>query len=514
MLRTSTVRSSSANIAARTQRPSVLGKNLNINNMNRRFTSTETSNKEPDFLESVSLYFDRASALTEYPRGLLDQIKACNTVIQVNFPIRKNDESDDIEIMHAYRAQHSHHRLPTKGGIRYADSVDQQEVMALAALMTYKCAVVDVPFGGAKGGVKINTQKYSSRQIEAVTRRYISELIRKKMFGPGIDVPAPDYGTNPQIMSWIRDTYEMFVPDDIHGAGCVTGKPVSQGGINGREYSTGLGVYYGIREFLSNKSDMEKLGLTAGTEGKNCVVQGFGNVGYYSAKFLEQRGGAKVTGISEWNGGIYNPNGLNVEEAMAYKKEKGTLLDFPGAENIADAAKILELDCDVLVPAALERVVTRKNAANIKAKVIAEAANGPITPPAESIIEENGSVILPDLLLNAGGVTVSYFEWLKNLSHVRFGRMSKRYDMLGKQQLVAALERSTGKNITELERNALVQGADEIDIVESGLEETMINACTETRDTAVALNCNYRTAAFYNAIKKVGKSYLELGIFP
>lgn len=486
--------------------------NVARQNLARRY-SHHAIEGEPDFLESTSLYFDKAAALTDLPKGLLEQIKTCNVVLQVNFPIRKED-SDDIEIIHAYRAQHSHHRLPTKGGIRYAESVDQQEVMALAALMTYKCAVVDVPFGGAKGGVKVNSHKYNKRQLESITRRYASELIRRKMLGPGLDVPAPDYGTNSAVMGWIRDTYEMFVPDDLNGAGCVTGKSVSQGGINGREYSTGLGVYYGVREFMSHKGDMEKLGLSTGTEGKSVVVQGLGNVGFWSAEFLEKRGKAKITGVSEYNGAIYNPNGLKIDEVMAYKRQKGSLLGFPGAQSIENPSDILEVECDLLIPAALERVITTENARKVKAKMIAEAANGPITPPAEAILEAQGSVVLPDLLLNAGGVTVSYFEWLKNLSHVRFGRMSKRYDMLGKQQLVNALERTTGKTITDLEKSALIHGADEVDIVESGLEETMINACKETRDTAVALNTNYRTAAFYNAIKKIAKSYTELGIFP
>ena len=466
----------------------------------------------PSFFDTVNTYFERAAALTDYPRGLLDLIKACNAVYSFIFPVRT---SRGYEVFEGWRIQHSHHRLPSKGGIRYAPEVNQDEIMALAALMTYKCAIVDVPFGGAKGGVKVDTKQYSAHELEQITRRYTAELIKKNFLGPGVDVPAPDYGTGPREMAWIYDTYSAFYPGAIDGMACVTGKPVTQGGVRGRVEATGRGVYFGLREACSIADDMKALGISPGLEGKTVVVQGLGNVGYHSAKFC-QEAGCLIVGLSERDGGISNPDGLDVDAVVAHQKETGSILNFPGARNITPTSRALELPCDILIPAALENQITAANARQLKAKIVAEAANGPTTAEAERILLERGVFILPDIYLNAGGVTVSYFEWVKNLSHVRFGRVGKRYEEAAFERMLSAVERATGRSFSPEDRHAITRGADEIDLVNSGLEETMINAYREIRelgrhDPRIK---DLRTAAFLNALKKVATTYLELGIFP
>ena len=335
------------------------------------------------------------------------------------------------------------------------------------------------------------------------------------MIGAAIDVPAPDYGSGPREMAWIADTYATFRYDDLNALGCVTGKPLGQGGIQGRTEATGQGVYYGIREAMSWPEDMKKLGLSTGIEGKRVIVQGLGNVGFYSAKFISQGGGI-VVAIAEREGGIYNENGLDIEAVFKHRKETGSILNFPGAKNVENTMQTLELDCDVLVPAALENQITAENAPRIKAKVIAEGANGPVTKEAEEILTQRGVMIIPDLYLNAGGVTVSYFEWLKNLSHVRFGRMEKRFQEMTNLQMLSSIEKITGKYLDARERSLLTRGADEIDLVRSGLEETMIFAYNEIREIRNRTSgiSDLRTAAFVSGINKLGVSYQSLGIFP
>lgn len=468
--------------------------------------------REHSFFGDVIRYFDRAASFLDYPKGLLDQIKYCNSVYQMRFPLKVGNE---IQVIEAYRVEHSQHKQPTKGGIRYSENVTQDEVMALAALMTFKCAIVDVPFGGAKGGIKINPRKYTMEQLEKVTRRYTSELIKKNFIGPGTDVPAPDYGSGEQEMSWIVDTYHAFFPGNLEAMACVTGKPVSQGGIEGRREATGLGVFYGMREVCRFKEDMDKLGLTTGIENKRVIVQGLGNVGYHAAKFFYE-GGAKIIAIAEYEGAIFNSVGLNYHEVFEHRRKTGSILNFPGAENIEKSSLALELDCDILIPAALENQIHHKNADRIKAKIIGEAANGPITPEAEKILNEKGVLIVPDIYLNAGGVTVSYFEWLKNLSHVRFGRLGKRFDENMNNQILTAIETITGKPFTEIHRKQIGRGADELDFVYSGLEETMIEAYRDIRreyKSTVEIP-DLRTAAFVVAIRKIANSYESLGIFP
>jgi glutamate dehydrogenase (NAD(P)+) len=467
----------------------------------------------PSFFETVNTYFEKAASLCEYPRGLLDQIKAPNAVYAVQFPVKR--DNGDYEVISGWRVHHSHHRTPVKGGIRYAPEVNEDEVKALAALMTYKCAIVDVPFGGAKGGVAIDTKKYSAEEIQQITRRYTAELIKKNFIGPGVDVPAPDYGTSSREMAWIADTYMAFNPGQIDGLACVTGKPVTQGGIRGRVEATGRGIYFGLREAALQADDMKALGLTPGLAGKRVVVQGLGNVGYHAAKFCELAG-CVIVGLAERNGAVYRAQGLDVDAVAKHLRDTGSILNVPGAENLVPTQAALELDCDILIPAALENQITAENAPRVKAKIVAEGANGPTTAEAEKILLQKGVLIIPDVYLNAGGVTVSYFEWVKNLSHVRFGRVGKRFEEASFGRIVNAIERSTGRRFPEEERRAIVHGADEIDLVNSGLEETMIGAYHQIRDVwkTDARVIDLRTAAFLSAVRKVATSYLELGVFP
>ncbi len=471
------------------------------------------SDKHYSFFGAVERSFDKAAKFTKWDNGLLNQIRQCNSVLQLKFPIKR--DNGEIEVIEAYRVQHSHHKTPCKGGIRFAAEVNQDEVMALAALMTYKCTIVNVPFGGAKGGIKINPKKYSVGELERITRRYTSELIKKNFIGPGTDVPAPDYGTGEREMSWILDTYVSMRPGEVDAAGCVTGKPITQGGVRGRREATGLGVFYGTREVCNIPDLMQKLGLPVGIEGKRVIVQGLGNVGYWAAHFF-QKAGAKVIGLAEYEGAVYNEKGLDVEAVFQHRKSTGSILDFPGATSIKNSKEALEMDCDILIPAALENVIDGENAPRIKAKIIGEGANGPLTPEADEVFAKKGTIVIPDMYLNAGGVTVSYFEWLKNLSHVRYGRMEKRFTENVNSSILNQIEQLTGKKSDDAARKMIMHGPDEVDLVYSGLEETMIGA---THEIMAAWRENQaipdmRTAAYVVAINKVAIIYAELGIFP
>ena len=464
------------------------------------------------FFGAVERSFDKAAAFTKWDTGTLEQIKQCNSVYRMHFPVKIGDR---VEVIKAYRVQHSHHKTPCKGGIRFATAVNLDEVMALAALMTYKCAIVNVPFGGAKGGITIDPKKYTPYELEKITRRYTAELIKKNFIGPGTDVPAPDYGTGEKEMAWILDTYTSMRPDEIDAAGCVTGKPVSQGGVRGRREATGLGVFFGLREICDTAEIMDKYGMATGVKDKRIVVQGLGNVGYHAAKFF-QDAGAKIIALAEYEGAIQNEDGLDVDAVFNHRKSTGSILNFAGAKNLDKTTEALELDCDILIPAALENVINGENAPRVKAKIIGEAANGPLTPEADEVFIKRDILVVPDMYLNAGGVTVSYFEWLKNLSHVRYGRMEKRFNENMNAHIVAQMESMSGKKMGVKEREYIVHGADEVDLVYSGLEETMISA---TREIMTEWKNNptipdMRTAAYVVAINKVATSYAELGIFP
>jgi glutamate dehydrogenase (NAD(P)+) len=480
------------------------------------------------FSEQVDRNFDRAGALTGHPAGLLAVIKACNSVYHFTFPLERKDPKDPrkstVETIHAWRAEHSHHKMPTKGGIRYSADVTEDEVVALAALMTYKCAVVDVPFGGAKGGVRVDSRDYTSDELERITRRYAFELIKKNFIGPGIDVPAPDFGTTAREMAWIADTYLAMGDNKLEGPGCVTGKPIAQGGIRGRKEATGRGLLFAVREACDVEEDMKALGLTRGLAGKRVVVQGMGNVGWHVAKFLEEAG-AILVGLCEYDGAIHNPKGLDGRAILAQWEELGkngrksirNLKVGRGTERLEDPLAGLELPCDILVPAALESQITKKNAARIKAKIILEGANGPVTSDASEALAKRGVLIIPDHYANAGGVVVSYFEWLKNLSHVRFGRMEKRFDEQAFGRILGTIELTTGKTLSATERATVAHGADEEDLVNSGLEDTMVIAYRRLREIRMLYRdkgADLRIAAFVDAIDKIALCYEDLGIFP
>jgi len=432
-------------------------------------------------------------------------------MLSFKFTIEDAKDPSNKQIIHAYRAQHSHHRLPCKGGIRYSMMVNEDEVKALAALMTWKCALMDVPFGGGKGGVVIDPKKLTVHQLEKITRSYTMELIKRNFIGPGIDVPAPDVGTGPREMAWIVDTFRQFKPDEVAGQGTVTGKPLEQGGISGRTEATGLGVFFGVREVLNDVEWTAKLGLTPGVEGKNVIVQGFGNVGAHSAEFF-YTAKAKVTTIVEHDGYIHNPAGLDIPALRRHVQDTGSVLKFPGATSVAGNGKAgLELDCDVLVPAALEQQLTSENAHKIKAKIIGEGANGPTTPAADAVFNQRGIVVLPDLYLNAGGVIVSYFEWLKNLANVRFGRLNRRFDERRGHAIVDALETTGHIKLTREQRDSIARGASEKDLAHSGLEDSMVEALKQMRKTQGDVKAksgqdiSLRVAAYVCAINKVAK---------
>ena len=467
------------------------------------------------FFDQVNQMFDRAAAYTDFPQGLLAQIKSCNSVYHVGFPLVR--DNGEIEVIQAYRAEHSHHKLPTKGGIRYATTVTADEVKALSALMTYKCAIVDVPFGGAKGGIAINTRHYSVRELERITRRFTFELAQKNFIGPGFDVPAPDYGTGAREMAWILDTYLTVTDNPLDALACVTGKPVGQGGVRGREEATGRGVFYGIKEACDMEEDMTPLGLSRGLDGKTAVIQGLGNVGYHVASFL-QEAGIRLVGLAEYEGAIHNPDGLDLERVLEHRRETGSILGYPGAQDLPDSAVALELPCDILVPAALEHQIRSDNVDRIQAKIIAEAANGPTTAQADAALNKRGTLILPDVFLNAGGVTVSYFEWLRNLSHVRHGRMSRRFEQHSAGRILRAFEKLTNHRFAAEELDRVVAdvafGAGEADLVNSGLEDTMVQAYHEVHAVSSLHGIDQRTGAYLNAINKIAKAYQSMGIFP
>jgi glutamate dehydrogenase (NAD(P)+) len=469
--------------------------------------------KEVSFKDSVNLSFDLARSTLDIPDGMAQYIRNVNNVYQVRFPVKIKGE---IETFIGWRAVHSDHKLPAKGGIRFAPQVNQNEVEALAALMSYKCALVDVPFGGSKGGLLIDPKKYDREAMEKITRRFAFELIQKDYIGSGTNVPAPDMGTGQREMAWMASTYNSYRPGDINHLACVTGKPLLMGGIQGRVEATGRGVVFGLREFFRFEDDVKKAKLEGNLEGKKVIVQGLGNVGYYTSKILQEEDGVKVIGVLEYNGGWWDPDGVNVEEIYQYKVANKGLQGYPGrGKFVQDSTVLLEEECDILIPAAMEGVINQENAGRIQAKIIAEAANGPVTFAAEAILQEKGVVSIPDVYLNAGGVTVSYFEWIKNLSHIRFGRIQKRYEEGKNEKLIQAIEGS-GHKIPKILKEQICKGQEEIDLVRSGLDDTMRSAWQSIRErfwTNDGIH-SYRIAAMSIAIEKIHHSYRTMGVYP
>ncbi|KAB2883469.1 MAG: Glu/Leu/Phe/Val dehydrogenase [Albidovulum sp.] len=474
------------------------------------------ANGEPSFRQSVDLMFNRAVAVMDLSPGLEEKIRVCNSTYTVRFGVRLRG---GIHTFTGYRSVHSEHMEPVKGGIRYAMSVNQDEVEALAALMTYKCALVETPFGGSKGGLRIDPREWDEFELEMITRRFAYELIKRDLISPAQNVPAPDMGTGEREMAWIVDQYQRMNTTDINGAACVTGKPINSGGIAGRVEATGRGVQFALREFFRHPHDMARAGLKGTIDGKRVIVQGLGNVGYHAAEFLSAEDGARIVGIIERDGALHNPNGMNVQAVRDWLIHHGGVKGCPEGTYVADGALLLEEACDILIPAAMEGVIHLGNAARIKAPLIIEAANGPITAGADDILRTRGAVIIPDLFANAGGVTVSYFEWVKNLSHIRFGRMERRQEEARHQLLVDELERLSsdkglGWSLSPDFKSRYLRGADELELVRSGLDDTMrgayqsISQLWNGRQDVTDL----RMAAYIVAIDRVAKSYRSKGL--
>jgi len=471
---------------------------------------------EPTFRESVDLMYNRAVALMDLPPGLEEKIRVCNATYTVRFGVRLRGQ---IQTFVGYRAVHSEHMEPVKGGIRFATAVNQDEVEALAALMTYKCALVEAPFGGSKGGLCVDPRLYDAHEMEQITRRFAYELIKRDLINPSQNVPAPDMGTGEREMAWIADQFARMNTTDINARACVTGKPLNAGGIAGRVEATGRGVQYALREFFRHSEDKAEAGLSGSLAGKKVIVQGLGNVGYHAAKFLRDEDDALIVGIIERDGALYNENGINVDQVREWIIRHGGVSGFPDAVHTAEGPAVLESPCDILIPAALEGVINLTNARKIQAKLIIEAANGPVTAGADDILRQRGVVIIPDMYANAGGVTVSYFEWVKNLSHIRFGRMQRRQEEARHTLIVNELERLDDAmgNAWALSpdfKTQYLRGADELELVRSGLDDTMRIAYQSMRDVWHQRNdvTDLRTAAYIVAIDRVAKSYRAKGL--
>ncbi len=471
---------------------------------------------EPTFRESVDLMFNRAVSIMDLPPGLEEKIRVCNATYTVRFGVRLRGR---IQTFTGYRSVHSEHMEPVKGGIRFAPSVNQDEVEALAALMTYKCALVEAPFGGSKGGLCIDPREFDAHEMEQITRRFAYELAKRDLIHPAQNVPAPDMGTGEREMAWIADQYARMNTTDINARACVTGKPLNAGGIAGRVEATGRGVQYALREFFRDKRDMEQAGMTGSLDGKTVIVQGLGNVGYHAAKFLSEEDGCRITGIIEHDGALFNEEGLSIDAVREWIVKHGGVTGFPDAAHTAEGAAVLEEECDILIPAALEGVINLGNVHRIKASLIIEAANGPITAGADDVLRNKGTVIIPDMYANAGGVTVSYFEWVKNLSHIRFGRMQRRQEEARHELIVSELERLDEMlgdrwSMTPDFKQKYLRGAGELELVRSGLDDTMRIAYQSMREVWHEREdvTDLRTAAYIVAIEKVAAAYRAKGL--
>ena len=469
-----------------------------------------------EFLNSIEINYKKAIACLQKTEGietysdeLANQIMTVNSTYVVRFGVRLKGKMYTFK---GFRSVHSDHFEPVKGGIRYDMEVNQEEVDALAALMTFKCSLVEVPFGGSKGGLIINIRDWNEEELEKITRRFTQELAKRDLIHPSQNVPAPDVGTSEREMAWMADEYRRLNPTDLNAWACVTGKPVNKGGIGGRTEATGRGVQYALQAFFDNSRDLQKTGLSRGLKDKRIIVQGLGNVGYHAALFLSSEDGCLITHVIERDGSVTNPKGIDIKKLKEYIFKNGGTKGFEGYSS--KGSELLEEDGDILIPAAMELVINKHNANNIKTPLIIEAANGPISSEADEILNSKGIIIIPDLYANAGGVTVSYFEWIKNLSRIRLGRLQRRVQENQGKFMIKAVEEMTGSKFPDKYKDLVIRGSDEIDLVRSGLEDTMRNTyevISKVWNNNPIAN-DLRTSAMMVAVKRIMDSYNSLGL--
>lgn len=464
-------------------------------------------NNEPSFLAMVGTFFNKAIQHTNIPPDRAELLCTPNAVLKLNLPLVRDNGS--IEMIPAYRVHHKHHKLPLKGGTRLNEHVNLDEVEALATLMSLKLATVEVPYGGAKGGLRINPRNYSKGEIERLLRRYTLELSRYNFIGPGKDVLGPDVGTSEWHMDIIKDTYQsLFGFQDINPAAVVTGKSLVNGGLRGRSESTGLGVFYCVRDVLVEPqyADLRaKHGIIEGIRGKRVAVQGFGAVGYWASRFLVEAG-AVIVGVQEFDGCVVNPQGIDIEAFKKHLTEKKTTQGYPDR---VDRNTVFDLEVDVLIPAALEKAINASNAATIRAKLIGEGGNGSTTVEADEILQANNVLIIPDILCNAGGVTCSYLEWLKNLEHKQPGRLTSKWEEMSNKMILEAIEGEFRKKNIDVELTKLgkiiFRGGSDLDLVYTGLENILSKALSKTVEKAQEKGLSLRMAAYVNAIERIDK---------
>jgi glutamate dehydrogenase (NAD(P)+) len=462
------------------------------------------------FKDNVNLHVDKSSKLLNFSDDLLEHLKSTHSLIKVNVGVVLDGKINNFT---GWRAVHSEHILPTKGGLRYSETVDQDDTEALASLMTYKCAIVNIPFGGAKGGLKINPKKYTMPQLREITKAFASKLINKGFISPALNVPAPDVGTSEREMEWILETYKTLKPDDINYRGCVTGKPLHRGGIAGRTEATGRGIEEVVREIFRHEDVVKEAGLKNELKDNEIIVQGFGNVGSNLAKHLYNRDSAKIIAIGEYDGYLYNNKGIDINALIEFFQKNKSINNPKLGEFKNNPSELLELDCDILIPAALENAITVDNVDKIKTKLIIEAANGPVSFEADQKLFEKGIIIIPDIYVNAGGVVVSYFEWVKDISHIRFGRVEKRFQEQKILDIIDLIDKKTNTKTDFDTIKKIIHGADEEDLAFSGLEDSMRNAFIEIYNAKKQIKKSFRDSAYYVSLKKIRNFYTVEG-FP
>ena len=462
------------------------------------------------FKDNVNLHVDKSAKLLNFSDDLLEHLKSTHSLIKVNVGVVLDGKINNFT---GWRAVHSEHILPTKGGLRYSETVDQDDTEALASLMTYKCAIVNIPFGGAKGGLKINPKNYTMPQLREITKAFASKLINKGFISPALNVPAPDVGTSEREMEWILETYKTLKPDDINYRGCVTGKPLHRGGIAGRTEATGRGIEEVVREIFRHEDIVKEAGLKNELKDNEIIVQGFGNVGSNLAKHLYNRDNAKIIAIGEFDGYLYNKKGIDINALIEFFQKNKSINNPKLGEFKNNPSELLELDCDILIPAALENAITVDNVDKIKTKLIIEAANGPVSFEADQKLFEKGVMIIPDIYVNAGGVVVSYFEWVKDISHIRFGRVEKRFQEQKILDIIDLIDKKTNTKTDFDTIKKIIHGADEEDLAFSGLEDSMRNAFIEIYNAKKQIKKSFRDSAYYVSLKKIRNFYTVEG-FP